>query len=128
MSKRELTPAQWHLQREANTQKLKDLWTELEARHEAQSDCGAWDSDVDWKLQGMLYAMSFEVPVAVPSTPCAYLLLIEVNPERSADCAREFHRVLSKMKKRWKTFDGLPMPPDLYAFMKQKCRRIVGHD
>jgi hypothetical protein len=128
MSKRDMTTAEWHRMREANTKKIKTLWKELEELQKTYSDCGAWDSDVDRKLQGMLYAMGLEVPVAVPSTPCAYLLLIEVNEERSRECAREFYRVLSKMKKLWKTFDGPPMPRDLYAFMKQKCRRVVGHD
>ena len=123
MSKRDMTTAEWHLQREVNTKKIKTLWKELEELQEAYSDCGAWDSEVDSVLQGMVYAMSFEVPVAVPTSPGSYRLLSEDNPEKATECAKEFAKILNQMKKLWKTFDGGLLPDELYTMVKEKCWR-----
>ena len=124
MNKRELTPAQWHLQRETNTQKLKDLWKELEALQEAYIDCGARDSEVDSVLQRMVHAMSSEVPVAVPTSPDSYRLLGDDNPTKATERAKEFAKILKQMKSLWKTFDGGLLPDELYTMVEEKCWRF----
>jgi hypothetical protein len=57
---------------DAKVQKIMTLWNELSDVRNEYSDCGAIESDADWKIQATLYAISFCVLVDVPKTSKRY--------------------------------------------------------
>jgi hypothetical protein len=125
MNERELIIAKWHVKRDINTQKIKALWSELKDVQRNYSDCGAEDSDVDWKVQSMLYAMSFDVPVDVPKTPKRYQLLVTGGTaERTFECAKEFHRILKLIKAEFHPFGSGLLPAELDEWLFVSCWRF----
>ena len=120
-----ITTAQWNTMREPNTNKIKELWNELTAVQRTFSDCGANDSEVDWKLQSLMYAMSFDVPVDVPRTPKRYQLLVkDGNSARAFECAKEFHRILKLIQVEFRPFGSGLLPDALYEWVLVTCWRF----
>jgi hypothetical protein len=109
---------------DVKVQKIMALWAELEKVRNDYSDCGANESDVDWKVQATLYAISFCVPVDVPKTPKRYgLLNKDGNAARAFDCAREMYRILSLIQVEFRAFANTLLPDELYAWLLVACWR-----
>ena len=121
--------AQWRMQRDVKAEKIKLLWAEIQRTQEHYSYLGANDSETDRLLQGIVYGMSCEIPVAIPKSPKQYLLFTNKSSdiegkEQLNQCAQDFHRLLKEIKKEWKWFDHQPIPETLTEFLKEKCWRF----
>ena len=121
--------AQWRMQREVKAEKIKLLWGKIERTQEQYADLGARDSETDRALQGMVFGMSYRIPVSISKSPKQYLLVANKRSnndeqEQLNQCAKEFSRLLSVMKKEWKWFDYQPVPETLTEFLKEKCWRF----
>ena len=116
--------AQWHLKRSVSTESIKMLWEEIKQIQGQYIHVGAADSDPEYVLQGMVYAMSFDVPVQVPTNPKAYRLLKdETDPTAWNQCAKAFGKVMKKIKKEFRTFYAVPETPELHEWLKVECWR-----
>ena len=73
MNQESVTASQVQSTKNIRAQKIIALWNELNEVRNEYSDCGANDSDADWKIQATLYAISFCVLVDVPKTPKRYV-------------------------------------------------------
>jgi len=105
-------------------QKIMTLWNELNEVRNDYSDCGANETDTDWKVQASLYAISFCVPVDVPKTPKRYgLVNRDSNAERSFECAKEMHRILSLIQVEFRAFANTLLPDELYEWLLLSCWR-----
>ena len=123
-TKREERIAKWHMKRSVSTERIKLLWTEIKAILEKYEGIGCGDSEPDIVLQGMLYAMSFDVPVQVPTSPLAYRLYKDSSdPKKWNKCAAELSAIMKEIKKEFKTFYGFVATDDLYEWMKVDCWR-----
>lgn len=67
MIQESVTVGRVHTQ-ESYLENVKSLWSELNEVRNQYSDCGANESETDWKVQATLYAISFRVLVDVPKT------------------------------------------------------------
>ena len=109
---------------DANVQKIMALWNELSDVRNEYSDCGANETDTDWKVQATLYAISFCVLVDVPKTPKRYGLVNKVgNAQRMFECAKEMHRILSLIQVEFRAFANTLLPDELYEWMVVTCWR-----
>jgi hypothetical protein len=109
---------------DARVQKIMVLWNELSDVRQTYSDCGAKESDADWKIQATLYAISFCVLVDVPKTPKRYGLVNKVgNAQRSFECAKEMHRILSLIQVEFRAFANTLLPDELYEWLLLTCWR-----
>lgn len=123
-TKREERIAKWHLKRSVSTERIKLLWTEIKAILEKYEGIGCGDSEPDIVLQGMLYAMSFDVPVQVPTSPLAYRLYKDSSdPKKWNKCAAELSVVMKQIKKEFRTFYAVPETPELHEWLKVECWR-----
>jgi len=105
-------------------QRIVALWNQLSGVRNEYSDCGANESDADWKVQATLYAMSFCVLVDVPKTPKRYgLLNKDGNAERMFECAKEMHQILSLIPVEFRSFANTLLPDELYEWMLITCWR-----
>ncbi len=106
-------------------QKIMALWNELSDVRNEYSDCGANESDADWKIQATLYAISFCVLVDVPKTPKRYGLVNKAgNAQRMFECAKEMHRILSLIQVEFRAFANTLLPDELYEWMLVTCWRF----
>lgn len=121
--------SKWQMQSDVKAEKIKLLWADIQRTQEQYASLGANDSETDRVLQGIVYGMSCDIPVAIPKYPKQYLLFtnkssdIEVK-EKLNQCAQDFHRLLKEMKKEWNWFHRLPIPESLSEFLKEKCWRF----
>ena len=105
-------------------QKIMALWIELVEVRNAYSECGANESEADWKIQGTLYAISFCVLVDVPKTSKRYgLVNSEAHTERTFKCAKEMHRILSLIQVEFRAFANTLLPDELYEWVLLSCWR-----
>jgi hypothetical protein len=105
-------------------QKIMTLWNELSDVRNDYSDCGANDLETDWKVQATLYAISFCVLVDVPKTSKRYgLVNRDSNAERTIECAREMHRILSLIQVEFRAFANTLLPDELYEWLLVTCWR-----
>lgn len=103
---------------------VKSLWSELNEVRNEYSDCGANESEADWKIQAALYAISFCVLVDVPKTPKRYgLVSKDSNAERTFKCAKEMHRILSLIQVEFRAFANGLLPDELYEWLLVSCWR-----
>ena len=101
------------------------LWAELERVRNEYSDCGANESDADWKVQATLYGISFCVPVDVPKTPKRYGLVNKAgDAQRTFECAKEMHRLLSLIQVEFRSFANALLPDELYEWLLVTCWRF----
>ena len=99
---------------DARVQKIMALWNELSDVRTEYSDCGANESDADWKVQATLYAISFCVLVDVPKTSKRYgLVNRDSNAERTIECAKEMQRILSLIQVEFRSFANTLLPDEL---------------
>jgi hypothetical protein len=106
-------------------QTIMALWNELNKVRNEYSDCGANESDADWKVQATLYAISFCVLVDVPKTSKRYgLLNKDGDAQRSFECAKEMHRILSLIQVEFRAFANTLLPDELYEWMLVTCWRF----
>ena len=109
---------------DSRVQKITALWNELSDVRNDYSDCGANESEADWKVQANLYAISFCVLVDVPKTPKRYgLLNKDGNAARAFDCAREMYRILSLIQVEFRAFANTLLPDELYEWLLVTCWR-----
>ena len=100
------------------------LWNELSDVRNDYSDCGANESDADWKVQAILYGISFCVLVDVPKTSKRYgLVNKDGNAQRSFECAKEMHRILSLIQVEYRSFANALLPDELYEWLLVNCWR-----
>ena len=100
------------------------LWNELNEVRNEYSDCGASESDTDWKVQATLYAISFCVLVDVPKTPKRFgLVNKDGNADRTFKCAKEMHRILSQIQVEFRAFANTLLPDELYDWLLVSCWR-----
>jgi seryl-tRNA synthetase len=119
-----VTASQLQSTQDAKVQKIMALWNELSDVKNDYSDCGAKESDADWKIQATLYAISFCVLVDVPKTPKRYGLVIKAgNAQRTFECAKEMHRILSLIQVEFRAFANTLLPDELYEWMLVTCWR-----
>jgi hypothetical protein len=120
-----VTASQVQSTQDTRVQKIMSLWNELnEVRHQ-YSDCGANESETDWKVQATLYAISFCVLVDVPKTPKRFgLVNKDGNAERNFTCAKEMHRILSLIQVEFRAFANTLLPDELYEWLLQSCWRF----
>jgi hypothetical protein len=105
-------------------QKIMTLWNELSDVRNDYSDCGANDLETDWKVQATLYAISFCVLVDVPKTSKRYgLVNKDGNAQRSFECAKEMHRILSLIQVEFRAFANTLLPDELYEWLLVTCWR-----
>jgi hypothetical protein len=105
-------------------QTIMALWAELERVRNEYSDCGANESDADWKIQATLYAISFCVLVDVPKTSKRYgLVNRDGEAQRSFECAKEMHRILSLIQVEFRAFANTLLPDELYEWLLVTCWR-----
>jgi hypothetical protein len=103
---------------------IMSLWNELNEVRIEYSDCGANESDTDWKIQATLYAISFCVLVDVPKTPKRYgLVNSEAHTDRTFKCAKEMHRILSLIQVEFRAFANTLLPEELYEWLLLSCWR-----
>jgi len=109
---------------DARVQKIMVLWNELSDVRNDYSDCGANESDADWKVQATLYGISFCVPVDVPKTPKRYgLVNKDGDAQRSFECAKEMHRILGLIQVEFRSFANTLLPEALYEWILVTCWR-----
>lgn len=107
-----------------HVRKIIALWDELNAVRQSFSDCGANDSETDWKVQATVYAISFCVPADVPKTPKRLGLVNRAgNAQRAFDCAKEMHRLLSLIQVEFRAFANALLPDELYEWLLVTCWR-----
>ena len=125
MNQESVTTSQ-HLDiQDSPVQKIMALWMELVEVRNAYSECGANESEADWKIQGTLYAISFCVPADVPKTPKRYgLLNKDGNAARAFECASELHRILSLIQVEFRAFSSGLLPDELYEWLLVSCWRF----
>ena len=124
MNQESVTASQLQSTQDAKVQKIMALWNELSDVRNDYSDCGANESDADWKIQATLYAISFCVLVDVPKTPKRYGLVIKAgNAQRTFECAKEMHRILSLIQVEFRAFANTLLPDELYEWMLVTCWR-----
>ncbi len=121
--------SKWQMQSDVKAEKIKLLWADIQRTQEQYAYLGAKDSETDRVLQGIVYGMSCDIPVAIPKSPKQYLLFFNKSSnieekEQLNQCAQDFHRLLNEMKKEWMWFDRLPIPESLSEFLKEKCWRF----
>jgi hypothetical protein len=121
--------AKWRMQREVKAEKIKLLWADIERTQEQYADLGARDSEPDQALQGMVFGMSYRIPVSISKSPKQYFMYAKERSdndeqEQLNQCAKEFSRLLREIKKEWKWFDHQPIPETLTEFLKEKCWRF----
>ena len=120
-----VTDGQVSTTQDAKVQKIMALWNELSDVRNDYSDCGANESDTDWKVQATLYAISFCVPVDVPKTSKRYgLVNKDGNAQRSFECAKEMHRILSLIQVEFRAFANTLLPDELYEWLLLTCWRF----
>jgi hypothetical protein len=119
-----VTASQVQSTQDTRVQKIMSLWNELnEVRHQ-YSDCSAYESETDWKIQATLYAISFCVLVDVPKTPKRFGLVNKhANVERTFKCANEMHRILSLIQVEFRAFANTLLPDELYEWLLLSCWR-----
>ena len=116
--------AQWQLKQTVSTERIKMLWTEIKAILKKYEGIGCGDSEPEIVLQGMLYAMSLDVPVQVSSNPRVYRLYKDSSePSKWNKCAAELSTVMKKIKNEFKTFYAAPPPVELMKWMEVECWR-----
>jgi hypothetical protein len=109
---------------DVKVQKIMALWNELNDVRNEYSDCGANESDADWKVQAILYAISFCVLVDVPKTSKRYgLVSKDGNAQRMFECAKEMNRVLSLIQVEFRAFANALLPDALYEWLLVTCWR-----
>jgi len=119
-----VTDGQVSTTQDAKVQKIMALWNELSDVRNEYSDCGAIESDADWKVQATLYAISFCVLVDVPKTSKRYgLVNKDGNAQRSFECAKEMHRILSLIQVEFRSFANTLLPDELYEWLLVTCWR-----
>jgi hypothetical protein len=119
-----VTASQLQSTQDLKVQKIMALWNELSDVRNEYSDCGANESDADWKVQATLYAISFCVLVDVPKTSKRYgLLNKDGDAERMFECAKEMHRILSLIQVEFRSFANTLLPDELYEWMLVTCWR-----
>ena len=121
--------SKWRMQSDVKAEKIKLLWMDIERTQSQYAYLGANDSETDRVLQGIVYGMSCDIPVAIPKSPKQYLLFTNKSSdiegkEQLNQCAQNFHRLLKEIKKEWKWFDHQPIPETLTEFLKEKCWRF----
>jgi hypothetical protein len=100
-----VTDSEVSMTQNARVQRIMALWNELNDVRNDYSDCGSNDLETDWKVQATLYAISFCVLVDVPKTPKRYgLVNKDGNAQRSFECAKEMHRILSLIQVEFRAF------------------------
>ena len=105
-------------------QKIIALWNQLSDVRNEYSDCSANESDADWKVQAILYAISFCVLVDVPKTSKRYgLVNKDGDAQRSFECAKEMHRILSLIQVEFRAFANTLLPDELYEWLLVTCWR-----
>ncbi len=124
MNQESVTDSQLITTQDLKVQKIMALWNELSDVRNDYSDCGANESDADWKVQATLYAISFCVLVDVPKTPKRYgLLNKDGNAARTFECAKEMHRILSLIQVEFRAFANTLLPDELYEWLLLTCWR-----
>ena len=109
---------------DVKVQKIMALWNELSDVRSEYSDCGANESDADWKVQAVLYAISFCVLVDVPKTSKRYgLVNRDGDAQRTIECAKEMHRILSLIQVEFRAFANTLLPDELYEWLLVTCWR-----
>jgi hypothetical protein len=109
---------------DVKVQKIMALWNELSDVRNDYSDCGANETETDWKVQATLYAISFCVLVDVPKTSKRYgLVNKDGNAERMFECAKEMHRILSLIQVEFRAFANSLLPDELYEWLFVTCWR-----
>ena len=120
-----VTDGQVSTTQDAKVQKIMALWNELSDVRNEYSDCGANETETDWKVQATLYAISFCVLVDVPKTSKRYgLVNKDGNAQRSFECAKEMHRILSLIQVEYRSFANTLLPDELYEWMLVTCWRF----
>ena len=110
---------------DVKVQKIMALWNELNDVRNDYSDCGANESDADWKVQAILYGISFCVLVDVPKTSKRYgLVNKDGDAQRMFECAKEMHRILSLIQVEFRSFANTLLPDELYEWMLLTCWRF----
>jgi hypothetical protein len=119
-----VTDSQLNTVQDAKVQRIMALWNDLSDVRNEYSDCGANESDADWKVQAILYGISFCVLVDVPKTSKRYgLVNKDSNAERMFECAKEMHRILSLIQVEFRAFANTLLPDELYEWMVVTCWR-----
>jgi hypothetical protein len=119
-----ITNSQVSTTHDARVQKIMALWNELSDVRNEYSECGANESEADWKVQATLYGISFCVPVDVPKTPKRYgLVNKDDNAQRTFECAKEMHRILSLIQVEFRAFANALLPDELYEWLLVTCWR-----
>jgi hypothetical protein len=119
-----VTASQLQSTQDVKVQKIVTLWNELSDVRTEYSDCGANESDADWKVQATLYAISFCVLVDVPKTSKRYgLVNKDGNAQRMFDCAKEMHRLLSLIQVEFRAYANTLLPDELYEWLLVTCWR-----
>jgi hypothetical protein len=119
-----VTASQLQSTQDSRVQKIMALWNELSDVRNDYSDCGANESDADWKVQAILYGISFCVLVDVPKTSKRYgLVNKDGNAQRSFECAKEMHRILSLIQVEYRSFANALLPDELYEWLLVNCWR-----
>ena len=109
---------------DSRVQKIMALWNELSDVRNEYSDCGANEPETDWKVQATLYGISFCVLVDVPKTSKRYgLVNKDGDAQRSFECAKEMHRILSLIQVEFRAFANTLLPDELYEWMLVTCWR-----
>ena len=119
-----ITNSQLITTQDLKVQRIMALWNELSDVRYEYSDCGANETETDWKVQATLYGISFCVLVDVPKTPKRYgLLNKDGDVARAFDCAREMYRILSLIQVEYRAFANTLLPDELYAWLLVACWR-----
>ena len=119
-----ITNSQLSTTQAAKVQKIMALWNELGDVRNDYTDCGANESDADWKVQATLYAISFCVLVDVPKTSKRYGLVNKAgNTQRTFECAKEMHRILGLIQVEFRAFANTLLPDEIYEWMLVTCWR-----
>ena len=124
MNQESVTASQVFSPVDVKVQKIMALWNELSDVRNDYSDCGANETETDWKVQATLYAISFCVLVDVPKTSKRYgLVNKDSNAERMFECAKEMHRILSLIQVEFRAFANTLLPDELYEWLFVTCWR-----
>ena len=125
MNQASVTASQVFSPADLKVQKIMALWNELSDVRNEYSDCGANESDTDWKVQGTLYAISFCVLVDVPKTSKRYgLVNKDGDAQRMFECAKEMHRLLSLIQVEFRAYANTLLPDELYEWLLVTCWRF----